>query len=143
MLFEKIFIARPWKFLFVSSDDLISEWRQRWSIDRYSFLFGMSFALIICLLKRVNLVDEFENNTSNMNGSIGNSDHGEDSLDIREINKRNRASSTGGQLSLKIKSILCLLSIGGIVFYYFFAVLCTSKESCDSYTTFVTIIPVI
>lgn len=149
VLFERIFIARPWKFLFVSSDDMITEWRHRWSIDRYSFLFGMSFALGICLLKRVNIVEEFENNSSNSiinlvnsngmsNGSNGDHHGADDSLDIRDTMKRGGR----GQLSLKIKSILTLLSVCGMGFYYLFVVLCTSKESCDSYTTFITVIPV-
>lgn len=137
MLFEKIFIARPWKFLFVSSDDLITEWRQRWSIDRYAFLFGMSFALAICLLKRMNLVDEFESNAGA--SSLGSS---EDILELRNggsgSEKRSRC-----QLSLKAKFVFTLLSVAGLVFYYLFAVLCTAKETCDSYTTFVTVIPVI
>lgn len=137
VLFEKIFIARPWKFLFVSSDDLITEWRQRWSIDRYAFLFGMSFALAICLLKRMNLVDEFESNAGA--SSLGSS---EDILELRNggggSEKRSRC-----QLSLKAKFVFTLLSVAGLVFYYLFAVLCTAKETCDSYTTFVTVIPII
>jgi hypothetical protein len=61
VLFERIFIARPWKFLFVSGDELITEWRVRWSHDCYSFVFGMCFALIFAILKRLNLIEDIEN----------------------------------------------------------------------------------
>lgn len=35
VFFEKIFLTRPWKALFVTTDDSISEWWFRWKIDRY------------------------------------------------------------------------------------------------------------
>lgn len=128
MLFEKIFVTRPWKFLFVSSDDLIAEWRNRWSLDRYSFLIGMVFGIIICMLKKLNLVDDYENNMEQQ--------YDEDNLDLRE----KRRDKT--QLSIKMKSILTLIALSGIIFYYLFAVLCKSKENCDSFTTYLTFIPV-
>jgi len=39
VFFEKIFMTRPWKALFVSSDDSIREWWTSWKIDRYVSLF--------------------------------------------------------------------------------------------------------
>ena len=35
VFFEKVFLTRPWKALFVTTDDSISEWWFRWKIDRY------------------------------------------------------------------------------------------------------------
>ncbi len=45
MFFEKVFITRPWKALFVSTDDDIHDWWMRWKIDRYSVPVGMLLAL--------------------------------------------------------------------------------------------------
>ncbi|XP_025108057.1 N-acetylneuraminate 9-O-acetyltransferase-like isoform X2 [Pomacea canaliculata] len=41
VFFEKVFLARPFKALFVTSDDSIHEWRFRWELDRYSVVYGM------------------------------------------------------------------------------------------------------
>jgi hypothetical protein len=35
VLFEKVFLTRPWKALFVTFDDSIKEWWFKWKIDRY------------------------------------------------------------------------------------------------------------
>ena len=35
VLFEKVFFTRPWKALFVTTDDDIREWWFRWRLDRY------------------------------------------------------------------------------------------------------------
>lgn len=35
VLFEKVFLMRPIKALFVRSDDSLHEWRFRWTLDRY------------------------------------------------------------------------------------------------------------
>lgn len=35
VFFEKIFVMRPWKALFVTTDDDIHEWWFRWQLDRY------------------------------------------------------------------------------------------------------------
>lgn len=35
VFFENIFLIRPWKALFVNTDDSIKEWWFRWKIDRY------------------------------------------------------------------------------------------------------------
>ncbi len=37
VFFQDIFLMRPWKALFVTSDDEIHEWWFRWSLDRYRF----------------------------------------------------------------------------------------------------------
>jgi hypothetical protein len=47
VFFEKIFLMRPLKPLFVTSDDSIHEWRFRWQLDRYvSKLFPIIMSLI-------------------------------------------------------------------------------------------------
>ncbi|XP_050049106.1 N-acetylneuraminate (7)9-O-acetyltransferase isoform X3 [Dermacentor andersoni] len=43
VFFEKIFVTRPWKALFVTTDDSIKEWWFRWKIDRY---FYTTFAFV-------------------------------------------------------------------------------------------------
>jgi len=58
VLFENIFLMRPWKALFVTSKDNIHEWWFRWALDRYSICFGMLFAFVYCFAQRHNLVDE-------------------------------------------------------------------------------------
>lgn len=35
VFFENIFLIRPWKALFVNTDDSIKDWWFRWKIDRY------------------------------------------------------------------------------------------------------------
>lgn len=35
VFFEKVFLTRPWKALFVTTDDSIKEWWFRWKVDRY------------------------------------------------------------------------------------------------------------
>lgn len=118
VLFEKIFMARPWKFLFVNNDDLISGWRSRWSLDCYSFLFGMSFALIICILKRCNYLEN---------------DHDYESNEWRRELR---------SLPCLLKFLLVILSLGGLVSYAVFAILCKSRENCNEYTPYISIIPV-
>ena len=118
VLFEKIFIARPWKFLFVNYDDLITGWRSRWSLDCYSFLFGMVFALILCILKRCSLLEN---------------DHDYESSERR---RELRA------VPFLVKFVLVLLSLAGMIAYAIFAALCKNREACNQYTPYISIIPV-
>jgi len=64
VFFEKIFVTRPWKALFVTMDDSIKEWWFRWKIDRYSVGYGMMFAFAYYLLKHYRLIDD--NNHGNL-----------------------------------------------------------------------------
>ncbi|KAK9877974.1 hypothetical protein WA026_020189 [Henosepilachna vigintioctopunctata] len=64
VFFEKIFVTRPWKALFVTTDDDIREWWMRWKLDRYSVMYGMGFAVLMLLAQRYNLFDD--NNHSNL-----------------------------------------------------------------------------
>ncbi|XP_059058073.1 N-acetylneuraminate 9-O-acetyltransferase [Achroia grisella] len=45
VFFQKIFVTRPWKALFVNADDDIHQWWLRWKQDRYSVACGVTFAL--------------------------------------------------------------------------------------------------
>ena len=123
-LFSKIFVLRPWKFLFVSFDDLIIEWRTRWSNDCFSFIYGMALALTVCILKRLSFVNDHETNLE---------------YDNSETRDKRR---DGKSLPAYLKCVLILLALGGLFGYFLFAILCRSKENCDSVTTYVTIIPV-
>lgn len=64
VFFEKIFVTRPWKALFVTTDDDIHEWWARWKIDRYSAMYGMAFSVIMILAQKYNIFDG--NNHSNL-----------------------------------------------------------------------------
>ena len=58
VFFEKIFLTRPWKALFVTTDDSIKDWWFRWKIDRYSVPAGMIFAFMYEVLKKNKLIDD-------------------------------------------------------------------------------------
>ncbi|XP_063363249.1 N-acetylneuraminate 9-O-acetyltransferase [Cydia amplana] len=62
--FQKIFVTRPWKALFVNSDDDIHQWWLRWKQDRYSMTYGIIFAVAYLVAQRYNLLDD--NNHSNL-----------------------------------------------------------------------------
>lgn len=64
VFFEKVFVTRPWKALFVTTDDDIHEWWSRWKLDRYSILFGMVFAVAYMLAQKYSFLDD--NNHSNL-----------------------------------------------------------------------------
>ncbi|KAL1517980.1 hypothetical protein ABEB36_001672 [Hypothenemus hampei] len=64
VFFEKIFVTRPWKALFVTTDDDIHEWWFRWKLDRYSIIYGMCFSILVITGQRYNIFDD--NNHSNL-----------------------------------------------------------------------------
>ncbi|XP_045536158.1 N-acetylneuraminate 9-O-acetyltransferase [Papilio machaon] len=64
VFFQKIFVTRPWKALFVNSDDDIHQWWFMWKQDRYSMAYGIIFATAYLLAQRYNLLDD--NNHSNL-----------------------------------------------------------------------------
>ncbi|PSN53759.1 hypothetical protein C0J52_06243 [Blattella germanica] len=64
VFFEKVFVTRPWKALFVTTDDDIHEWWFRWKLDRYSISYGMVFAVAYLLAQRYSFLDD--NNHSNL-----------------------------------------------------------------------------
>lgn len=55
VFFEKIFVTRPWKALFVTTDDDIREWWQKWRVDRYSVAWGVAFGALLVVLQRVDV----------------------------------------------------------------------------------------
>ncbi|XP_014250867.1 N-acetylneuraminate 9-O-acetyltransferase [Cimex lectularius] len=64
VFFEKVFVTRPWKALFVTTDDDIHEWWVRWKLNRYSMCYGVIFGLALVTAQRFNLVDD--SNHSNL-----------------------------------------------------------------------------
>lgn len=65
VFFERIFVMRPWKALFVSTDDDIHEWWYQWKLDRYTVLFGMLFSICFHLAQKTyNICDD--TTTSNL-----------------------------------------------------------------------------
>jgi len=53
VFFEKVFVTRPWKALFVTTDDDIREWWSRWRVDRYSVVWGLTFGAGLVALQRI------------------------------------------------------------------------------------------
>jgi hypothetical protein len=58
VFFEKVFVTRPWKALFVSTDDDIHDWWTRWKVDRYSMPFGMVLAFGYHLAKKYKKLED-------------------------------------------------------------------------------------
>ncbi|CAG0885358.1 unnamed protein product, partial [Darwinula stevensoni] len=58
VFFERVFVTRPWKALFVTTDDDIHEWWFRWKLDRYSIAFGMVYAFAYQMAQRHNFLDD-------------------------------------------------------------------------------------
>ncbi|KAK7113317.1 N-acetylneuraminate (7)9-O-acetyltransferase-like isoform X2 [Littorina saxatilis] len=58
VFFEKVFLTRPFKALFVTSDDSIHEWRFRWQLDRMSILYGMLFGFGYQVLLRYKWIED-------------------------------------------------------------------------------------
>jgi len=58
VFFEKVFVTRPWKALFVTTDDDIHEWWFRWKLDRYSIIYGCLFSLAIIIGSKLKLFDD-------------------------------------------------------------------------------------
>uniref|UniRef100_W8BGX7 CAS1 domain-containing protein 1 n=1 Tax=Ceratitis capitata TaxID=7213 RepID=W8BGX7_CERCA len=64
VFFERIFLTRPWKALFVSTDDDIHEWWYQWKLDRYTVTFGMIFAACFHTAQKYSIFDD--NNHGNL-----------------------------------------------------------------------------
>jgi len=64
VFFDKVFVTRPWKALFVTTDDDIHEWWFRWKLDRYSTSYGAVFGMVLLVAQSLGLVDD--NNHSNL-----------------------------------------------------------------------------
>ncbi|XP_036319275.1 N-acetylneuraminate 9-O-acetyltransferase [Rhagoletis pomonella] len=64
VFFERIFLTRPWKALFVSTDDDIHEWWYQWKLDRYTVTFGMIFAACFHIAQKHSIFDD--NNHGNL-----------------------------------------------------------------------------
>lgn len=61
VLFERIFVTRPWKALFVSVDDDIHEWWKIWKLDRFTIFFGVIFSALVHLAQKYSFIDESTN----------------------------------------------------------------------------------
>ncbi|EDV95368.1 N-acetylneuraminate 9-O-acetyltransferase [Drosophila grimshawi] len=64
VFFERIFVTRPWKALFVTTDDDIHEWWYQWKLDRYTVTFGMIYAACFHIAHKYNVFDD--NNHGNL-----------------------------------------------------------------------------
>ncbi|KAL4216929.1 N-acetylneuraminate 9-O-acetyltransferase [Mactra antiquata] len=70
VFFERVFLMRPFKPLFVTSDDSIHEWRFRWQLDRYSVVYGMLFAFGYLILKRYKVINDVDNRNLFSTGGV-------------------------------------------------------------------------
>ncbi|XP_023305645.2 N-acetylneuraminate 9-O-acetyltransferase [Lucilia cuprina] len=64
VFFERIFVTRPWKALFVTTDDDIHEWWYQWKLDRYTVMFGMIAAACFHIAQKYSIFDD--NNHGNL-----------------------------------------------------------------------------
>lgn len=127
VFFQRFFMAKLWKYLFLNSDDLLSEWRERWGLDAFSFVVGMFFALFLCILKRMNIIDNSDDNQIELQQS---------STELRDkIRERTRPKH--------VKAFFLLISITGLLSYAIFANLCRTKDACNMYISYITIIPIL
>lgn len=51
-------MTRPWKALFVTTDDDIHDWWTRWKVDRYSMVFGMVGAFGTHMLRKSKILKD-------------------------------------------------------------------------------------
>lgn len=58
VFFERIFLMRPWRALFVSADDFVDEWWYRFKLDRYSTAYGIMFSAVFIASQKFNIVDD-------------------------------------------------------------------------------------
>ncbi|KAL7020418.1 hypothetical protein ACKWTF_011523 [Chironomus riparius] len=58
VFFERIFLMRAWRALFVSTDDLMNEWWYRFKLDRYSTAYGIIFSSILIAAQKFNIFDD-------------------------------------------------------------------------------------
>ena len=91
----------------------INDWYHRWNLDRYTVLYGMCFAYLILFIENY---DTYKN------------------LGIKR--------KTYQQLSSKLKTFLCLLSILGLIVYFVVLFLCSNKAICDEIHSYIIILPV-
>lgn len=61
VFFERIFVMRPWKALFVTTDDDIHEWWNRWKLDRYTVSYGLILAAVQHSALKYNIIDDTTN----------------------------------------------------------------------------------
>ncbi|XP_064556342.1 N-acetylneuraminate 9-O-acetyltransferase [Drosophila montana] len=64
VFFERIFVTRPWKALFVTTDDDIHEWWHQWKLDRYTVTYGMIYAACFHIAQKYSVFDD--NNHGNL-----------------------------------------------------------------------------
>ncbi len=130
VFFEKVFLTRPWKALFVTTDDDIREWWFRWRLDRYRFvpqktnrpkttnstllfpysmLFGFCFAFVTAVGQRFKLFDD---------------------------------SPSCALWPRPVSALVLLGGAGGMLGYLVFALYCGGKVECNEIHPYLTVVPV-
>lgn len=167
VFFENIFLIRPWKALFVTTDDSIQEWWFRFKIDRYvslisllllsltpsnnrivflitqSVLFGMVFAFSYCTLKKYNLIHDseykylFTPGISILSVLL--------SIIGLTVSIPSSASGCCVQISNVCFALFLLFSLSTFIslqFYIGFSFLCRDKADCNEIHPYISFVPV-
>jgi hypothetical protein len=100
--------------LYYDRNGTINDWYHRWNLDRYTVLYGMCFAFLILFIENY---DAYK------------------TLGIKRKQYQ--------QLTSKLKTIFCLLSLLGLIIYFIVLFLCSNKAICDEIHPYIVILPII
>ncbi|CAF0785054.1 unnamed protein product [Adineta steineri] len=100
--------------LYYDRNGTINDWYHRWNLDRYTVLYGMCFAFLILFIENY---DTYR------------------TLGIKRKQYQ--------QLTAKLKTIFCLLSLLGLIIYFIVLFLCSNKAICDEIHPYIVILPII
>lgn len=135
VFFERVFVTRPWKALFVTTDDDIHEWWYRWKLDRYTITAGMVFAACFHVAQRsvsiwgaVILGCEYLTTNS--------------VLLCRRHNLFDD-NNHGNLFNRRLSIIATLAAVAGVGFYTTFTFVCASKLECDEIHSYIAFIPIV
>ncbi|XP_065312382.1 N-acetylneuraminate (7)9-O-acetyltransferase isoform X3 [Dermacentor albipictus] len=138
VFFEKIFVTRPWKALFVTTDDSIKEWWFRWKIDRYSVASGMLFGFAHYLLRQYRVIGDHHHGNLFSRGLSLTVAFGAllglgITFKIRRVAMRSHSKGRGGDARTG----------GRGQFYTTFAFVCRSKPDCNEVHAYVSFVPIL
>merc|ERR1712029_290740 len=144
VFFETLFVTRPWKALFVSTDDDIGGWWQRWNLDRYSIFWGAGFGYVQALGQSLKVPKD-----SGGQQATGNSSNSCKSC-CNSFKAKLRSGLHRMALFLTAKrrtSWICqplgaVASVAGIAGYSVYSLTCKDKAQCNLYHPYIVIFPI-
>lgn len=141
-------MTRPWKALFVSSDDDISGWWNRWKLDRYSMILGVIFGFLVAMAKRAKLLTKEDS-------GLASSDHDDDVELLLPRSKITKDETSLKPFESKLvhltrrmlrnwifRSLVVLICIGGLAGYSTFAHFCNTQLNCKEIHPYLVALPV-